>query len=386
MGSLAAVAYIIYFRLLATAGATNLLLVTFLIPVSALILGMGLVGERLDPEHGARPGDPGHGHGRAGRRHEGGHGSTMRTLVLGAGAVGGYFGGRLLEAGRDVTFLVRPRRAAELAATGLVIRSRFGDAASPAPVVLPRELREPFDLILLTCKAYDLEAAMDDIAPAVGPNSTIVPLLNGMRHLDALDARFGAERVLGGLCYIAATLDGEGRVIHLNDAHALRFGERDGRIGDRARAIAALFEPARASARASDAILAEMWEKWVMLASLAGMTSLMRASVGDIVAAPGGEALMLQMFEECRSIAAAAGFEPRPQFVEQTRALLTAAGSPLTASMLRDVERGGPTEAGHVLGDLLARAERLGMTAPLLRVAYCHLQAYESRRGRAAPA
>src|SRR6202167_4462874 len=162
----------------------------------------------------------------------------MRVLVVGAGAMGGYFGGRLLQAGRDVTFLVRPRRQAQLAKTGLVIRSRFGDVSLPAPPTVTADaLRAPFDLILLSCKSYDLQSAADSFAPAVGPNTAILPLLNGMGHIDYLAERFGGGAVLGGQCVISATLDAEGRILHLNDFHALSFGERDGSASARAEAI-----------------------------------------------------------------------------------------------------------------------------------------------------
>src|SRR6202043_1931860 len=110
---------------------------------------------------------------------------TMRILVVGAGAIGGYFGGRLLQAGRDVTFLVRPRRAAELAKAGLIVKSPHGDVTLAAPATtLSENIRRPFDLVLLSCKAYDLEGAMDSFAAAVGPETMILPLLNGMKHLD----------------------------------------------------------------------------------------------------------------------------------------------------------------------------------------------------------
>ena len=153
----------------------------------------------------------------------------MRILVVGAGAVGGYFGGRLLEAGRDVTFLVRPRRAAELAKHGLTIRSPVGDFHRPSPpTVLQEDLAEPFDLILLSCKAFDLEGAITSFAKAVGPATAILPLLNGMRHIDRLTERFGPERVLGGQCAISVTLGPDGDIVHFNDWHALSFGELDG--------------------------------------------------------------------------------------------------------------------------------------------------------------
>ena len=153
----------------------------------------------------------------------------MRFLVVGAGAVGGYFGGRLLEAGGDVTFLVRRARAERLAANGLTIASPAGNVTlrSP-PTVLAAELRAPFDVVILSCKAYDLDAAVESFAPAVGPQTTIIPLLKGMRHLDALDAQFGAERVLGDSCFISARLDEAGWIVHVSDIHRLTFGERSG--------------------------------------------------------------------------------------------------------------------------------------------------------------
>jgi 2-dehydropantoate 2-reductase len=307
----------------------------------------------------------------------------MKILVIGAGATGGYFGGRLLQAGRDVTFLVRAKRAAQLAQTGLVIRSPLGDATLEAPpTVLGGDLRAPYDLVLLSCKAYDLESAIDAFAPAVGPRTSILPLLNGMRHLDLLDERFGAARVLGGECVIAATLDDSGRVAHLNDSALLVFGERGAASSARVEAIAAAMKDAKFAARASTDIVLEMWEKWVMLAALAGITCLMRAPVGEIVAA-GGATIALALLEECRAVAARAGYPPRSETLDRAKAMLTTAGSPLTASMARDIERGARIEADHVLGDLLSRADgAIDTERSVLRLAYTHAKAYESRRAR----
>jgi 2-dehydropantoate 2-reductase len=305
----------------------------------------------------------------------------LRILVLGAGAVGGYFGGRLVEAGGDVTFLVRERCAAELAADGLVIKSPYGDAALAVQTVTAGPTLEPFDVILLSCKAYDLVSALDSIAPAVGPESAVLPLLNGISHLDALDARFGKDRVLGGVAQIGATLGANGRVEHLNRVHRVIFGERDGRRSARVAALAELMARARFDSALSEIILLEMWEKFVLLATLAGMTCLMRASVGAIMATHEGEALMREFLDEGgNAVAAAAGQAPRAAFLERARATLTARGSDFTASMLRDIERGGPTEGDHILGDLLRRARALGVATPLLRVAACHVEAYEARR------
>jgi 2-dehydropantoate 2-reductase len=309
----------------------------------------------------------------------------MRILVVGAGAIGGYFGGRLLQAGRDVTFLVRPRRAAQLAKTGLVIRSRFGDASLPAPPIVTADaLREPFDLILLSCKSYDLQSAADSFAPAVGPNTAILPLLNGMGHMDDLGERFGAGAVLGGQCVISVTLDGDGHVLHLNDTHGLSFGEQNGETSPRAEAIAATFSGANFQSRLSKTILHEMWEKWVLIATMAGSNCLMRAAVGDIVAA-GAENLSLALLDECAGIATAQNFAPSAAAMTRNRGMLTMPGSTFAASMLRDIERGAPTEADHILGDLIRRGG--GGAAgpnhlPLLRIAYAHLRAYEARRKR----
>jgi 2-dehydropantoate 2-reductase len=306
----------------------------------------------------------------------------MRILVVGAGAIGGYFGGRMLQAGADVTFLVRPKRAAELAAAGLVIKSPLGDATLKSPpAVQADKLAEQFDVVLLSCKAFDLEDAIKSFAPAVGPNTAILPLLNGMRHLESLDTRFGRERVLGGLCAIAVTLNEKREVVHLQPLQSLTFGERDGKSSDRVRAIAEVFASGNFGSKTSDVIIQEMWEKWVFLASLAAATCLMRASVGIILAAPGGKDFILGMLDECSAIAAAEGYAPRAAFLERTRGMLTAEGSPMTASMFRDIKAGAPVEADHVIGDLVARADAAKVPVPKLRTAYTHLTAYEKTRG-----
>lgn len=305
----------------------------------------------------------------------------MRVLVVGAGALGGYFGGRLVEARRDVAFLVRPRRAEQIARDGLRIESPQGSAHLRPITVLASGVEGTYDLILLAVKAYALDAAMDDLAPAVGPGTTVLPVLNGMRHLDALAARFGPEIILGGVARIPATLGPEGQVRHLGRDHDLTFGEVPGGTSERVRAVAALCQGAGFDARASEAIAQEMWEKWVMLSALAAMTCMMRANVGDILASPGGRGAMQAAFAESRAVAAAAGHEPRPAVMEAALGVLKE-GSPLTASMLRDIEGGGPAEGEHVLGDMVERAERMGVPTPLLRLARLHVAAYGARRGR----
>jgi len=306
----------------------------------------------------------------------------MRILVVGAGAIGGYFGGRLLQAGRDITFLVRPRRAAELASAGLVIKSPNGDVTLKNPPALQADkLKETFDVILLSCKAFDLDDAIKSFAPAVGAQTSVIPLLNGMLHLNVLDTRFGRERVLGGLCAIAVTLDDHRDVIQLNPMQSLTFGERDGTMSDRVRAIAEEMASGKFGSVASTHIVQEMWEKWVFLATLAAATCLMRASVGNILASPGGKDFILGMLDECKAVATAEGYAPRAPFLERSLGMLTAENSPLTASMFRDIRAGAPVEADHVIGDMIARGDAGKVPVPRLRTAYTHLKAYEKQRG-----
>jgi 2-dehydropantoate 2-reductase len=308
-------------------------------------------------------------------------GSGVRILVVGAGAIGGYFGSRLLAAGRDVTFLVRPRRADQLRRNGLVVMSPLGNLSLPTPPLLgAQELKDSFGLIIVSSKSYDLEASIKDFAPGVGPNSRVLPLLNGMRHLDLLDAQFGPHRVLGGLARISSTLDADGGIQQLGTFNALAFGARGsgtqagiGEISDALRVPG--FE-----AHLSEDIVHEMWEKWVFIAAAASTTSLMRATVGDILAADARE-IPVQLLQECGAIAAEHGFAPREAAKNAGLAVLTAPGSAFTASMLRDIEQGSRIEADHIVGDLLRRAPK-HLRSPLLATAYAHLRAYEARRKR----
>lgn len=304
----------------------------------------------------------------------------MRILVVGAGAIGGYFGARLLAAGRDVTFLVRERRAVQLRRNGLLVMSPLGNVNLPTPpLVSAKELKSLYGLILVSSKSYDLESSIEDFANAMGPNSRVLPLLNGMRHLEVLDARFGARRVLGGLARISSTLDADGCIHQLGTFNALAFGCRD--AGETAvdDVVEALRVPGFDALLSRD-ILHEMWEKWVFIAAAASSTSFMRATVGDIVAADAQD-IPVQLLQECAAIAAANGFPPRDNARNAGLSILTAPGSAFTASMLRDIEQGSRIEAEHIVGDLLRRASK-GPPAPLLSTAFAHLRAYEVRRKR----
>ncbi|HEX4154397.1 MAG TPA: ketopantoate reductase family protein [Acidobacteriaceae bacterium] len=307
----------------------------------------------------------------------------MRILVVGAGATGGFFGGRLAQAARDVTFLVRSARAEKLRRNGLEIVSPLGDATIRPRLLTADELRaqpQVFDLIVLATKAYSLDQAIDDLAPAVGPETAILPLLNGMRQLDLLDARFGSDHVIGGTCRINSDVDPEGRVLQLSTLGELTFGERNGEHTERIEQIHAELSGALFTTVLSDDVLAAMWHKWYVLASLNSICILSQGGVGEVVAVPHGVAFANAAIDECIAITTASGYPPPLKLIEADRKRLTLPGSDLTSSMYRDMAKGAPVEADHVLGDLLARGEAHGVFASLLRATYVQLKVYEQKR------
>lgn len=307
----------------------------------------------------------------------------MRILILGAGGTGGYFGGRLAQSGQDVTFLVRPARAAQLDAQGLVIRSPLGDAQLTVKHVTTEQLpmAAPFDLVLLSCKAYDLDSAIEAIVPAVGEHTTVLPILNGLRHFEPLDQRFGADRVLGGLCFISVTKPDSGEVVHLAKPASVTFGERSGEPRSaRCTAIADAFAAANVEHKHSLIIEQDLWVKYTFLTTLAAATCLMRASVGVIVGVPGGRNFIAALYGESLAVAVASG-SPVPETAREfALKTLTQVGSTVTASMLRDLEAGQRIEGQQIVGDMLERTRAAGTPAPLLELAWLHLEAYQERR------
>ncbi len=309
----------------------------------------------------------------------------MRILVLGAGGTGGYFGGRLAQGGADVTFLVRDARAAQLRRDGLVIKSPLGDAQFPVEHVTAAALpalaaEKPFDLVLLSCKAYDLDTSIEAIAPAVGPDTTVMPILNGLLHYPALDARFGADHVLGGLCFISAMKGDNGEVLHLGKPASLTFGERDGTADTpRIAALALLCAQANLSYEHPRDIVLAQWIKYTFLTTLAAATCLMRGSVGAIVATEGGRDFMTGLYRECVEVAKASGVTIPETVQVGMLERLTQPGSDLTASMLRDLRGGQRVEAAHIVGDMVHRAAHAGLRAPRLETAWIHLQVFQAQ-------
>jgi len=304
---------------------------------------------------------------------------AIRVLIVGAGAVGGYFGGRLAQAGRDVTFLIRPSRAKKLRHNGLRISSPHGDAVLTPNLISAEEIDTPYDLVLVSVKAYALEAAMNDFAAAVGPETTILPVLNGMRHVDLLRKRFGEHAVIGGVCLVASELDDKGRIVQLADFQQLVYGERNGETTPRLKAVDTTLKGAGFDARLSTDIAQVMWEKWVQLASLGAITCLMRGTIGEIVAVQGGADLSLKVLDESAAIATACGHKPSEALLSRHAAAMTAPGSPLNSSMYRDLRKGAPVEVDHILGDFIERGVAHGVATPLMKAAFVNLRVYQER-------
>ena len=304
----------------------------------------------------------------------------MKILVLGAGSVGGYFGGRLAQHGADVTFLVREHRKAELATQGLRIQSCFGDAAIPIQAIVQAELDASYDTIIFACKAFDLDRAMDSIAPALKDGTSVLPLLNGIDHLQVLNHRFGRERVLGGTAKIATTLTTDGTIQHLNDWNFLKFGEQSGGLSDRTEQLAKAFPTDTVQATAVDDILQEMWEKLVHLSTAAAMTCLMRGNVGEIARVATAERMFQRTLNEAAAAAELNGHRPCSAFMKTYRSLFADQSSGYATSMLRDVEAGKPTEAQHIVGHMVREVRRAGIEGSLFEVALANLEVYEQRR------
>ena len=308
---------------------------------------------------------------------------TFRILIVGAGALGGFYGARLLAAGRDVTFLVRPARAQALAAEGLTLTSPNGNLKlHNVPTLLAAQLAaspQPFDLILLTCKSPDLASAIEDLAPAIGPNTAILPVLNGLAHLATLDACFGRPHIFPGGCNISATRAPDGSIAHFNSLDRLFFGDRDDPASPRVLAVQSALAHANFQLELSPVIMLEMWQKWVFIATSAGITCLLRGSVGQLVAA-GAAPLALSLLTECAAIATHAGYPPTEPALERARRYITQPGSTFKASMLRDLEAGAPIEAHQIIGDLLTHARAAAIPTPILEIVHAHLRTYEEAR------
>lgn len=295
-----------------------------------------------------------------------------RTLVVGAGATGGALGARLLSAGQDVTFLVRERRAGQLAVDGLRFRAPDLDVVHTAHAVTALDGADPFDLVIVAVKAPALAAIIPTLAPAIGPKTRIVPLLNGMAHIDLLERAF-PEQVLGGIVKIVATLDEDATVRQMTPLCTLTIGGlRSEAVSDEIRRT---LDADGITLDIVDDITSRLWERWAFIAAAGVITCLFRGAIGDILAA-GGQAQILTAITECEQIAHAAGHPVSEAGHAQSLGLLTEPGSAFTSSLYRDLQHGDPVEAEHIIGDLATRAADLNVGTPLLDAALLQLRTH----------
>jgi len=302
----------------------------------------------------------------------------MKSLVVGAGAVGGYFGARLAQAGRDVTFLVRSARAQQLQSEGLRILSPHGDLTIKPQTVTARSINGTHDVIFLSVKAQALDQAIKDMTPAVGPETMIFPVLNGMRHMKILASAFGEQAILGGVCLVSTDLDDQGRIVQINPMQKIIYGERNGEITSRIRLLDETLSNAGFETELSTKVIQDMWNKWVMIATLGLVTCLLDGPIGEINAVPDGKQTVLQAVDECAAIANACGFSPPQPLVESLRKYTTEKDSSLTSSMYRDLKKGAHVEVDTILGDLLEHGHCYQVPAPLLQACCVRLRVYQN--------
>lgn len=301
----------------------------------------------------------------------------MRILVLGAGGIGGYFGGRLAEKGEDVTFLVRNRRKQQIEQKGLNIRSINGDFTFTPKLITKTDNEIPFDVVLFSTKAYHLDAAINDLKPFVGEDTVIIPLLNGIAHVPPLKEAFGDEQVIGGLCFIETTLNEDGDVVQTSKAHRLVFGEFNQEKTERVQKIADVFSDTKASFVLSEHIVQDMWHKYMFITALSGVTTLTRAPIGPIRESEGGQAFIRQLFEEIAQIMRVHGAPIADHIVDTHMQTIDTLSYDMKASMQRDMEKRLSIEGDHLQGYLLNLAKEHNIDAPLLKTIYQNLKVYE---------
>lgn len=305
----------------------------------------------------------------------------MRFLIVGAGAVGGYFGGRLSHKGEDVTFLVRPNRFKELQEQGLHIQSKHGNIHTPVKVISAQELApESFDVILLAVKAYHFSQAALDIQRFVGESTVILPLLNGYGHFPALQQKFGKEKVLGGICFIETTLDREGTIVQTSQLHDMVLGEWDGTSSARTEAILEHMSHAGFNVKLSSSIQRDVWHKYIFISSMSGITSLMNAPIGPILADEHGRSIYRRLIAEIVRAASLLAAPVKEDVAETTFKIAESLDFNMKSSMQRDIEKGLSIEADELQGALISSIHSNGgdlSEFPVLQTVYSRLKIYE---------
>lgn len=303
----------------------------------------------------------------------------MKILIVGAGAIGGYFGGRLLEKGEDVTFLVREGRKNKLQQTGLKIHSKHGDLQLQPKLITNKEQSSPFDVVLVSTKSYQLADAIGDIQPFVGSETMVLPLLNGISHLQPLIEAFGEERVIGGLCFVETTLAEDGAIVQTSPVHQLVYGERTGEKTERIEKLEQTFSGTKAEFVKSDNINQEMWHKYLFITAMSGITSMMESPIGPIRDLETGQRTIHTLLQELAAIMKKMGAPIQPGIADLQLKRINSMAAGMKSSMQRDIEKLQPTEAEHLQGYLLARANEMDIAVPVLEIIYTKLKLYEQK-------
>lgn len=301
----------------------------------------------------------------------------MRILVLGAGGIGGYFGGRLVEKGEEVTFLVRNKRKQQLEKNGLVIHSVKGDFSFTPKLITKADNTDPFDIVLLSSKAYHLKEAINDLKPFVGNKTVIIPLLNGVAHISPLKEAFGDNKVIGGLCIIETTLNKTGEIVQSSAFDRLVFGELEHQETDRIQQIADTFSGTKANFVLSNQIMQDIWHKYLLITVMSGVTTLMRAPMGPIRESDGGRDFIRNLFKEATKIMRACKAPIADNIVEEHVKSIESLSYNFKTSMQRDMEKGLFIEGEHLQGYLLGLATQFNIEAPFLKAIYQNLKVYE---------
>lgn len=299
----------------------------------------------------------------------------MKILIVGAGAIGGYFGGRLLEIGKDVTFLVREKRKKQLEEFGLNINSVHGNVKLIPQLITTDDHDRQFDMILISTKSYHLAQVIQDIRPFVQQDTIILPLLNGIAHLELLIDAFGDEAVIGGLCFIETTLDEQGIIVQKSPLHQLIYGERSGEITPRMESLQNVFKGINATCELSTQIMQEMWHKYLFITTLSGITSLMESPIGPIMELESGRHTVRSLLDEIKAIMTKIEAPIRDTIVDESFTKISQMPTDMKSSMQRDMEKSLPLEADHLQGFLLHHASTL--QAPVLNTIYTKLKIYE---------
>ena len=296
----------------------------------------------------------------------------MRILILGAGAVGGYYGARLIQAGADVTFLVRPEKQRLLRKNGLVIETSDETVKLNPATVTKESLNSEVDLVVLTPKSYDFAEAIE-VVKVIQGKPFLLPFLNGIDHLHQMDRLFGKERVMAGAAYVSTTLTADGAVQQLRDDPSFVFGARHESQKNVAEKLHNLCDKSAFKSILSLQIEQALWEKWAVLATLAGMTTLMRASMGKITNCRFGVEATTKMYDECCGVAEKSGYPISADATDRALSVLLEKGSKLTASMLRDLELNQKTEYEHILGSMVDYAKSVGAPCTSLILSYTQM-------------